>query len=259
MHYGAVAQGAPASEARMKESLKKDLILIIEDDIELCKSLSDMLKSEGFVLIIANSGESGLQKVSPEVDLVVLDVMLPGISGIDVCTQIRKSSFVPILFLTAKTEDADKLLGLYAGGDDYLVKPFSFPELMARIHALLRRTRQYNSIEAEGDDRHQIDQWILRGGLRINSFSNEVYRDNKRLQLTEIEYQILVLLAKHPGVVFSLRTIFETIWDTRYMANSGNVVTVHIRNLRKKVEKDPQKPAHILTAWGKGYQFAKER
>jgi len=235
----------------------KDSILIVEDDRELCKSLSEILVNEGFAVITVNTGEEAIHQFSPTVDVIILDVMLPGMSGIDVCREIRRESFIPILFLTAKSEDADKLLGLYAGGDDYLVKPFSFSELTARIHALLRRTHQYNTVVAEQNDRTDKSPWLLHNELRIHVNANEVYLYDRKLQLTEIEYQILLLLAQHPGMIFSLRNIFEAIWETQYMSNSGNLVTVHIRNLRKKIEEDPQKPAYIRTVWGKGYQFVK--
>lgn len=235
----------------------KDNILIVEDDRELCRSLSEILVNEGFAVLTVNTGEEAIRQFSPRVDLIILDVMLPGMSGVEVCHEIRKESFIPILFLTAKSEDADKLLGLYAGGDDYLVKPFSFSELTARIHALLRRTRQYNTAPPKASGWIEADQWLLHNELRIHMKANEVYLHGKKLQLTEIEYQILLLLARHQGVTFSLRNIFETIWETQYMSNSGNVVTVHIRNLRKKIEEDPQRPAYIRTVWGKGYQFAK--
>ena len=199
----------------------KDNILIVEDDRELCKSLSEILVNEGFTVFTANTGEEAIHELSPSVDLIILDVMLPGMSGIDVCREIRKESFIPILFLTAKSEDSDKLLGLYAGGDDYLIKPFSISELIARIHALLRRIHHYNTSYEEKNGRKEKVPWILHCGFRINLNANEVYLRGRKLQLTEIEYQILLLLAQHPGVTFSLRNIFETVWETQYMPRIG--------------------------------------
>ena len=147
-----------------------ETILIIEDNEELCNNVSNLLGSEGFSLVTAGSGEEGLSLFDSHIDLIVLDVMLPGISGIDVCREIRRKSFVPILFLTAKTEDTDKALGLLSGGDDYLVKPFSFIELVARIRALLRRSRQYSrdNTEENGVAYQAKEQWMFRGILRVN-------------------------------------------------------------------------------------------
>ena len=230
---------------------------MIEDNGELCHNVSTLLGSEGFSLMTAGSGEEGLSLFGPHIDLVVLDVMLPGISGIDVCREIRRKSFVPILFLTAKTEDADKALGLFSGGDDYLVKPFSFIELVARIRALLRRSRQYSRDDTEEKEMAYLakERWLFRGILRVNSNANEVFLREHSVRLTEIEYQILLVLTRHPGMIFSSEKIYQLIWGSEYMQNYGNIVTVHIRNLRRKIEDDPQRPAMIRTVWGKGYRF----
>ena len=222
--------------------------------------MSNLLGSEGFSLVTAGSGEEGLSLFDSQIDLIVLDVMLPGISGIDVCREIRRKSFVPILFLTAKTEDTDKALGLLSGGDDYLVKPFSFIELVARIRALLRRSRQYSrdNTEENGVAYQAKEQWMFRGILRVNSNVNEVFLREQPVRLTEIEYQILLVLIRHPGMIFSGEKIYQLIWGAEYMQNYGNIVTVHIRNLRQKIEDDPQRPSMIKTVWGKGYRFVEK-
>lgn len=237
-----------------------ETILIIEDNEELCNNVSNLLGSEGFSLVTAGSGEEGLSLFDSQIDLIVLDVMLPGISGIDVCREIRRKSFVPILFLTAKTEDTDKALGLLSGGDDYLVKPFSFIELVARIRALLRRSRQYSrdNTEENGVAYQAKEQWMFRGILRVNSNVNEVFLREQPVRLTEIEYQILLVLIRHPGMIFSGEKIYQLIWGAEYMQNYGNIVTVHIRNLRQKIEDDPQRPSMIKTVWGKGYRFVEK-
>ena len=237
-----------------------ETILIIEDNEELCDNVSNLLGSEGFSLVTAGSGEEGLSLFDSQIDLIVLDVMLPGISGIDVCREIRRKSFVPILFLTAKTEDTDKALGLLSGGDDYLVKPFSFIELVARIRALLRRSRQYSrdNTEENGVAYQAKEQWMFRGILRVNSNVNEVFLREQPVRLTEIEYQILLVLIRHPGMIFSGEKIYQLIWGAEYMQNYGNIVTVHIRNLRQKIEDDPQRPSMIKTVWGKGYRFVEK-
>ena len=237
-----------------------ETILIIEDNEELCNNVSNLLGSEGFSLVTAGSGEEGLSLFDSHIDLIVLDVMLAGISGIDVCRDIRRKSFVPILFLTAKTEDTDKALGLLSGGDDYLVKPFSFIELVARIRALLRRSRQYSrdNTEENGVAYQAKEQWMFRGILRVNSNVNEVFLREQPVRLTEIEYQILLVLIRHPGMIFSGEKIYQLIWGAEYMQNYGNIVTVHIRNLRQKIEDDPQRPSMIKTVWGKGYRFVEK-
>ena len=178
--------------------------------------------------------------------------MMPGKSGYETCLEIRRFSYVPILFLTAKSRDNDKILGLNAGGDDYLVKPFSFSELIARVNALLRRNGMYNSNTMPPD---KDEDWISFGELRVNRSYNKVYVGDKEADLTETEYEILLLLMKYPNKVFNVQNIYESIWNEDFSSSYSNSVMVHIRNLRTKIEPIPQAPRYVLTVWGKGYRF----
>ena len=228
-------------------------ILIIEDDESIRDSVKILLESEGFLVSEAPSGEQGLSMLDKDTDLVILDIMLPGISGYKVCEEIRKTSVVPILFLTAKSTENDKVLGFARGGDDYLVKPFSYIELLARIKALLRRNTVYNNAPMRTE--RQSEEWVTHGNIRISTNKNEVFFDGKEITLTETEYQILLLLAGNPGKTFSIQELYESVWDEMYRVDSANTVMVHIRKLRTKIEKNPQEPQIVLTVWGKGYKI----
>ena len=228
-------------------------ILINEDDESIRDSVKILLESEGFSVTDASSGEQGLSLLSNDTDLVILDNMLPGMSGYKVCEEIRKTSVLPILFLTARSTESDKVLGFARGGDDYLVKPFSYVELTARIKALLRRHHEYNPLSAAISNNSK--EWVEHKNIRISATKNEVYIDGKEITLTETEYQILLLLADSPDKTFSAQEIYETVWDEIYRADSANTVMVHIRKLRTKIEQNPQEPQIILTVWGKGYKI----
>ena len=171
-----------------------------------------------------------------------------------VCEELRKSSTVPILFLTAKSQESDKLLGLTAGGDDYLAKPFSFTELSARVKALLRRYCVY--LGKEQAPQKPRNTTLEAHGVRLALDCNRVWVDEREVDLTETEYKILRLLMQNPQRIYSIQVIYETVWNEPYYYVSNGTVMVHIRNLRMKVEDDPQKPARICTVWGKGYRFA---
>ncbi|MCD8300600.1 MAG: response regulator transcription factor [Clostridiales bacterium] len=229
-------------------------ILLIEDDASIREGVGILLREEGFQVTEAEDGFAGLKLLTEDTDLVILDVMMPGISGIKTCKEIRKVSNVPILFLTAKDQEADKLIGFKAGGDDYLVKPFSFAELLARINALLRRYHIYDKAEEDSEQ----DEWLERGSIRINTKRNEVYLKNKETDLTEVEYRILLLLMQYPKKIFSVQNLYESVWEEPFVYSSGNTVMVHIRHLRMKIEDDPQKPHIINTVWGKGYRFEED-
>ena len=184
---------------------------------------------------------------------MILDVMMPGMSGLCTCREIRKRSYVPVLFLTAKAQESDKLIGLMAGGDDYLAKPFSYTELLARVKALLRRYRVYSGKKIlEGDGQ---EEYLEAGDIRLHKEYNQVYVSGTERDLTETEYGILKLLMSHPRKVFSARNLYESIWEEPYFYNCNSTVTVHIRKLRLKIEEDPQNPRRIQTVWGKGYRF----
>lgn len=237
-------QGGPMEQGR---------ILMIEDDAAIREGVRVLLEGDGFRVDEAETGILGLEKLKDATDLVILDIMMPGMSGIQTCGEIRKKSKVPVLFLTAKGQEADKLLGFTVGGDDYLVKPFSYTELLARVRALLRRRNVYDKAVQEGAE--HLPEWLERGQIRINTKYNQVFVREKETDLTEMEYGILLLLIQYPQKIFSVRNLYESVWGEPFMDTSGNTVMVHVRRLRKKIEKDPQVPKIIINIWGKGYRF----
>lgn len=229
-------------------------ILVIEDDADIREGIRILLKSEGFFVEEAENGEKGLGKLSEDTGLVILDIMMPGMSGLRVCEEIRKKSYVPILFLTAKAQESDKLLGLMAGGDDYLSKPFSHAELLGRVKAQIRRYTVYN-VRREGTEIQEETEYIQRGGIRIHTVFNEVTVDGNPVELTDIEYHMLLLMMQNKGKIFSAQNLYESIWNEPYFYNCNGTVMVHIRKLRVKIEPDSQSPVYIKTVWGKGYRF----
>lgn len=235
--------------------MSSQTILIVEDESEIREGIRILLSGENYTILEAEDGQQGLNMLTNSVDLVILDVMMPGMSGLRVCEEIRKTSSVPILFLTARAQESDKLIGLTAGGDDYLAKPFSYGELIARVKALLRRYCVYRGKEQPGE-LHE-SSYLELGDIRIAKDYNEVWVKGKEAGLTEVEYQILLLLMKSPSRIFSAQNIYEAIWNEPYFYTSNGTVMVHIRKLRVKIEDDPQEPKYIQTAWGRGYRFQK--
>ena len=233
--------------------MSKAKILIIEDEDDIREGIRILLESEDYTVVEAGDGFEGLKALDGDTDLVILDVMMPGISGIVTCQEIRKKSYVPILFLSAKSQEEDKTVGLLAGGDDYLTKPFSYAELLARVKALLRRYYLYKGKDAEAEE--ESANVLTIGEMHINTVCNELFIGERRVELTDIEYQILLLLMKHPGRVYSAQSIYESVWNEPYFYVSNGTVMVHIRKLRVKIEENPQEPAHIKTVWGRGYRF----
>lgn len=228
-------------------------IMIIEDDEDIREGVRILLESEQYSVIEAKNGLQGLKLLKTDVSLIILDIMMPGISGIRTCEEIRKISNVPILFLTAKAQESDKLLGLMAGGDDYLTKPFSYSELLGRVKALIRRYTVYMGSSKIPEVKRE--EYIEQSGIRINQFFNEVFVDGKEKELSNIEYQMLLLMMQHKGKIFSAQNLYESIWNEPYFYSCNSTVMVHIRNLRRKIEKDPKNPKYIRTLWGKGYRF----
>ena len=233
-------------------------ILVIEDDADIREGVRILLESEGFLVDEAENGETGLRKLAEDISLVILDIMMPGISGIRVCEEIRKKSFVPILFLTAKAQESDKLLGLMAGGDDYLSKPFSYAELLGRVKAQVRRYTVYSNSPGEPQGQERAE-YIESGGIRIHTVFNEVTVNGKTVELTDIEYHILLLMMQNKGKIFSAQNLYESIWNEPYFYNCNGTVMVHIRKLRVKIEANSQEPVYIKTVWGKGYRFEGEK
>ncbi len=212
-----------------------------------------LLSSEGYVLLEASNGEEVLRLLDDTVDLVILDVMMPGLGGFAACAEIRRRSAVPVLFLTAKAQDSDKTLGFSVGGDDYLAKPFSYTELISRVKAMLRRYYVYQGKGQKGLQ-YQNDM-LTAGGIKISLASNQVWVQGREVELTGIEYRILRLLMETPQKIFSTQNIYESVWNELYFYVSNGTVMVHIRKLRVKIEADPQNPRYLKTVLGKGYRF----
>jgi two-component system OmpR family response regulator len=227
----------------------KKNILIVDDDQEIREIVCILLGNEGYNLIEAIDSEDALRKVDQNIDLIILDIMMPGNSGFKACRAIRAITSAPILFLSAKTQDSDKSMGFSCGGDDYLSKPFSYTELVSRVKALLRRYYIYKGKQIDCPDLIEID------GLKINTTTKMVFLNEEALLLTEIEYRILLLMAQHRNKIFSTQNLFESIWNEPYFYSCNNTVMVHIRNLRRKIEKNPEEPKYIKTVWGRGYRI----
>ena len=233
---------------------EKDKILIVDDDQEIREVLRILLTGEQFQVAEAAGGEEALQYLEGhpgEVDLVILDVMMEGVSGYHVCVQLREKWNVPVLFLTAKSRESDLTMGYSSGGDDYLVKPFSYPELLARVKGLLRRYQVYRG---KPDAVREEAEWC---GLRVGLESNMVWRNDREIDLTDTEWRILRLLVQNKGKIFSMENLYESVWGETYFPSSANTVMVHIRRLREKLEADPRHPEYIKSVWGKGYRLGK--
>lgn len=231
-------------DGQVKRMQTTQRILVADDEPEIREVLRMMLGSEGYDILEAVNAAEAVEQAD-RVDLVILDVMMPGESGIQACTKIREKTNVPILFLTAKSGEHDKVLGFSAGGDDYLVKPFSYMELLSRVKALIRRYRVYQRSE------DRADNLVFYRDITINRELQTVQMEGKDISLTEMEYQILLLLISNPRKVFSVKEIYETVWKETFFPNSGNTVMVHIRNIRRKLEKSGE--AYIQNIWGRGY------
>ena len=229
---------------------KMTSILIIEDDQSIAELERDYLQINGFSVDIATTGPSGLKKAKTNsYDLIILDVMLPGIDGFKICRQLRDEMDIPILMISARTEDDDKIRGLGLGADDYITKPFSPGELVARVKSHLARFSRLT--KSEDQDRRNI---IELRGLRIDPISRQVFVNKKEITLTAKEFDILEMLCRNPNRVFSKENIFETIWGEEVYGEISTV-TVHIRKIREKIEHDPSQPQYIETVWGVGYRF----
>ena len=225
-------------------------LLLVDDEPLILKGLRFALEHDGYETDVAENGEEALRKFeSGEYDLILLDVMLPKLNGIEVCTRIRETSDVPIIMLTAKGDDMDKILGLEYGADDYMTKPFNILEVKARIKAILRRVSRSAPAQPEKNDELEC------GGLKINTANLTVTLDGNPVNLTTKEFDILRLLMENKGRVFSREELLEKIWGIEYMGDL-RAVDVHINRLRNKIEREPNKPEFILTKWKAGYYFA---
>lgn len=224
-------------------------VLIIEDDISIAELERDYLEINGFQVEIENSGDKGLAKAKGEdYDLIILDLMLPKMDGFEICRQIRSVKNTPILMVSAKKEDIDKIRGLGLGADDYMTKPFSPSELVARVKAHISRYDRLTQDTSNNKDEIEIR------GLTIDRGSRRVYIHGKEVLLTTKEFDLLVFLASNPNRVFKKEELFERLWG---LDSQGDIstVTVHIRKIREKIENDPSNPQYIETIWGVGYRF----
>lgn len=225
-------------------------ILIVEDDRSIAEVEKDYLEIAGFDVEVAWTGHEGLQKALNEAyDLVILDLMLPGVDGFSICKEIRAVKDIPLIMLSARGDDIDKVRGLGLGLDDYMTKPFSPNELVARCRAHLNR---YKTLK--GTDAATAEKIIKHRGLEINPATHQVFMDGTEVTLTAKEFELLQLLAATPNRVFTKDEIFEKVWGYESEQNMPTI-TVHIRKLREKLEKDPSNPEYIKTIWGVGYKF----
>lgn len=226
-------------------------ILIVDDNAEIREVVTILLEGEGFVTEEACDGQSALEKTRENsYDLILLDVMMPGLNGYQTCVEIRRHTNAPILFLSARGQVEDKTMGFLSGGDDYLPKPFSYQELLSRVKALVRRYQVYQGKAEEAPQR----QRLKAGDVELDETGAVVWKNEKEISLTDTEYAILHLLLKNKKQIFSMERLYEAVWEEPYYYGASNIVMVHIRNLRAKIEEDPHNPRIIKTVWGRGYR-----
>ena len=229
-------------------------ILVVDDEKLLVKGMKFNLENEGYEVVPAYDGASAVELARKEnFDLIVMDVMMPGLSGGDACMQIREFSDVPIIMLTARSEDTDKIIGFECGADDYITKPFNPIEVIARVKSQLRRYTSLGGKQGGGEANPAL---LTNGGIALDDGAKSVTVDGEGVSLTPIEYNILLLLMKNPGRVFSTSQIYELVWNDPSLG-SENTVAVHIRHLREKLEIDPANPRYIKVVWGLGYKMEK--
>ncbi len=227
-------------------------ILVCDDDRQIVEAIEIYLKQEGYEIYKAYDGEEAIKILNKEdIHLLIMDVMMPKLDGIRATLKIREYSSIPIIILSAKSEDMDKILGLNVGADDYVTKPFNPLELIARVKSNLRRYTKLGSLNVEDNAVYRI------GGLCMNDDTKEVTVDEEPVRLTPIEYSILLLLVKNPGRVFSIDQIYENIWNEEAIG-ADNTVAVHIRHIREKIEINPKEPRYLKVVWGVGYKVEKQ-
>lgn len=226
-------------------------ILVCDDDREIVEAIAIYLEREGYDVVKAYDGEEAIEVIERDkIDLLIIDVMMPKLGGVETTFKIRENNSLPIIILSAKSEDKDKIFGLRVGADDYVTKPFNPMELLARVQSQLRRSTILNQKQDEEEEVYQKD------GLVLNNRSREVTVDGEIIKLTGIEFQILYLLMRNRGRTFTSDEIYERIWnETSY--GSSNVVAVHVRHIREKIEINPKKPQYVQVVWGVGYRIEK--
>ena len=226
-------------------------ILVVDDEKDIREIIEIYLINEGYNIVLASDGIEALEKLKKEkIDLIILDIMMPKLDGIRTCIKIREDKKMPIIMLSAKSEDSDKILGLNIGADDYIIKPFNPLELVARVKSQLRRVTSFSEAKEINDEEIYID------GLRINKANREVLVEDRNIKLTPREFDILEVLAINRGRVLSTEQIYAKVWNEPFY-NSENTVAVHIRNIREKIEINPKDPKYIKLVWGVGYKIEK--
>ena len=229
-------------------------VLIVEDDKEIREGVEIYLKSQGYQVFQAADGVEGLKIIEKEeIHLAIVDVMMPRMDGIQMTIKLREKYDFPVIFLSAKSEEVDKIMGLNMGADDYVTKPFTPMELLARVNSQLRRYRKF----AEKLNQRETPSNVYTiGGLEINEDTVEVTVDGESVKMTPMEYKILLLLMKNPGRVFSAEEIYERVWNER--AVNTDTIMVHVRNIREKIEINPKEPKYLKVVWGVGYKIEKQ-
>ena len=229
-------------------------VLVVEDDKEIREDVEIYLKSQGYEVFQAADGVEGLEVIEKEdIHLAIVDIMMPRMDGISMVVKLREKYDFPVIFLSAKSEEVDKIMGLNMGADDYVTKPFTPMELLARVNSQLRRYRRF--MERLGD-KEENSRIHTIGGLEINEDNVEVTVDGEPVKMTPIEYKILLLLMKNPGRVFSAEEIYERVWNER--AINTDTIMVHVRNIREKIEVNPREPKYLKVVWGVGYKIEKQ-
>ena len=238
----------------MRNKMEMNHVLVVEDDKEIREGVEIYLKSQGYEVFQAADGVEGLEVIEKEdIHLAIVDIMMPRMDGISVVVKLREKYDFPVIFLSAKSEEVDKIMGLNMGADDYVTKPFTPMELLARVNSQLRRYRRF--MERLGD-KEENSRIHTIGGLEINEDNVEVTVDGEPVKMTPIEYKILLLLMKNPGRVFSAEEIYERVWNER--AINTDTIMVHVRNIREKIEVNPREPKYLKVVWGVGYKIEKQ-
>ena len=238
----------------MRNKMEMNHVLVVEDDKEIREGVEIYLKSQGYEVFQAADGVEGLEVIEKEdIHLAIVDIMMPRMDGISMVVKLREKYDFPVIFLSAKSEEVDKIMGLNMGADDYVTKPFTPLELLARVNSQLRRYRRF--MEKLGD-KEENSRIHTIGGLEINEDNVEVTVDGEPVKMTPIEYKILLLLMKNPGRVFSAEEIYERVWNER--AINTDTIMVHVRNIREKIEVNPREPKYLKVVWGVGYKIEKQ-
>ena len=234
--------------------MKMNHVLIVEDDKEIREGVEIYLKSQGYEVYQAADGLEGLKVIeSQEIHLAIVDVMMPRMDGIQMTIKLREKYDFPVIFLSAKSEEVDKIMGLNMGADDYITKPFTPMELLARVNSQLRRYRRFMEKLYQ---KEKMENIYIIGGLELNEDTMEASVDGEPVKLTPTEYKILLLLMKNPGRIFSAEEIYERVWNER--AVNTDTIMVHVRNIREKIEINPKEPKYLKVVWGVGYKIEKQ-